>query len=803
MRDSHGESEKADVEAVHLEIRPSHTSGQTAVAVLGLLTLCAWVIWRFGGTDYFQSVTFAGQQESIVDTFASIDHPFHATRAASLLESLRAGELPRWVGNHQGGYPVEFYPLGVAWFEVVLWGTFLGTLPVLAVHKLAILLIFVLPALGFWIIARGDRLNPWLPVLATALHVSIPGLWTHGGYEELVRWGLVTNVAGAALALIASAALARAVIQGQAWWGMVAAIGTALAVYTNPRSVLAIIITAAAIAASAVFARRDDPTLSPPLIARRITLVGVASALLAAPVLLPLLRYRDLYFFVHYESYASLSEYWSNTLTSASPLVVILAVGGVMLAIGLPRFAIARAYAMALIAYALLTAALSANPGVIEQLEPPRLMPFQRLVMIYLAALAITQAIQSLVRFFRIGRPATATCVGVGTVAVLVLILMWGSVWTPPRDFRTFDPDTTADGTFVQAPGATPESEFLAFQNAVHVADDARPEGTAILVIGDREYRDRRWWHEQLWGPSMSDAPFFYDDWLWYWHTDHEGPYNYLQGHSYRDPSETFEPRYLQAHGIGAVMVTDMPVPPGAVNLRLAAQRSPHLNPSGTRGKWDVYTVADPITIISSENAGVANLVIENHRLSAEFSDVSGEIDIRRNWFPRWEAFADGEPVNIERTDNGYMRLTVPPGTATVELRYATTTLDWTARLFVVLGLVLTALLKSFWNGREGERSGDQGSSGRWRRGGVRRTFEEPLAGGGYGPAQSSAGEGNRLQEATSACTGEQCFHEGLRNVQHRPNLAGLPSRAEPRFDLTNMFQEQAESFVQGGGTWR
>jgi hypothetical protein len=634
-----------------------------------------------------------------VDTFASVDHPFHATRAATLLQSLREGDLLRWVGDHQGGYPVEFYPLGVAWFDVALWALALGSVPIIAIHKLAILLIFVLPAVGFWIMARGDQLNPWLPVLATALHVSIPGLWTHGGYEELVRWGLVTNVAGATLALIASAALARAVIHGLILWGGISIVATAMAVYTNPRSVLAIVIAAVAIAASAMISGRDDPALSAKLVVRRIALVTAASMLLTAPVLVPLVRYRDLYFFVHYESYVSLSEYWSNTLASVSPPVVIIAMGGGGLAIGVRRFPIARAFALALLGYVLLTAALSANEGVIEQLEPPRLMPFQRLLTIYLAAFAMTQAIEAVVRLFRIGRPA-ATGAGVTTIAGGVLILMWGSVWTPPKEYVTVEPATTADGAFVPESGAQPESEFLAFQGAIRAADRVRPEGTAILVIGNREDR-LLWWHEQLWGPLVADAPFFYDDWLWYWHTDHEGPYSYLQGHYYPDPAQTFEPAYLQAHGIGAVVVTNMDVPGGAMDPREAAEGDPDLDRAETVGNWDVYTVVDPVTIISSIADSPASVVIEDQHLSAEFANVSGEIDIRRNWFPRWQAFADGEPVDVVRTDDGYMRISVPTGTEKVDLRYGTTAVDWMARLAAAVGLALTGALRFLWSGRQ------------------------------------------------------------------------------------------------------
>ncbi len=713
MRDVLQESEKPATASTQPHSGFTRISRQTAVAAFVLLALCAWVIWHFGGVDLFKTVSYDGRRESIVDTFASIDHPFHATRAATLLDSLRQGEPLRWVANHQGGYPAEFYPLGVAWFEAVLWGVFLGTLPILAIHKLVVLLIFVLPALGFWIMARGDRLNPWLPVLATAIHVSIPGLWTHGGYEELVQWGLVTNVAGAVLALIASAALARAVIHGQARSSVAATVAIAASVYTNPRSALAIAIAAGAIAVSAMLFRGSGPSQSPFLVARRIALVGGASMLIAAPVLVPLIRYRDLYFFVHYESYASLREYWANTVTSVSLPVVLMGGGGVALATGMRRFPIARAFALALIGYVVLTAALSANTGVIEQLEPPRLMPFQRLVMIYLAAFAVTQAIQALVRFFRIGRPVLATSMSTGAITVVLLVLMWGSAWTPPREYQAREPDTTADGTFVRAPGATPESEFMAFQTAVQVADGSLPEGTAILVIGDREFQERRWWHEQLWGPSESDVPFFYDDWLWYWHTDHEGPYNYLQGHSYRDPGETLTPRYLGAHGIGAVVVTNMSVPAGATDPRFAAERSPLLEQMGAEGRWDIYAVIDPVPIISSVDAAATDLIIENQRLLARFEGVSGTIDVRRNWFPRWEAFADGERVNVARTDNGYMRVVVPPETATLELRYATTAIDWAARLAVVLGVLLAMSLRYLWSGRPSARFSVRKNSGR------------------------------------------------------------------------------------------
>ena len=46
-------------------------------------------------------------------------------------------------------------------------------------------------------------MHPSVAVLAAAVHFSVPGHWLNGGYEELVGWGLVTNVAGASLAFLA------------------------------------------------------------------------------------------------------------------------------------------------------------------------------------------------------------------------------------------------------------------------------------------------------------------------------------------------------------------------------------------------------------------------------------------------------------------------------------------------------------------------------------------------------------------------------------------------------------------------
>src|SRR5680860_1396243 len=73
-----------------------------------VLLLAIWVVWKFGGFDLMVTIEADGRRLTIANTFATVDHPFHATRGDTLLRSLQDGQLLRWIGHHQGGYPVEF-----------------------------------------------------------------------------------------------------------------------------------------------------------------------------------------------------------------------------------------------------------------------------------------------------------------------------------------------------------------------------------------------------------------------------------------------------------------------------------------------------------------------------------------------------------------------------------------------------------------------------------------------------------------------------------------------------------------------
>ncbi len=158
----------------------------------------------------------------------------------SLWRELASGNVLRWIGQHQGGYPVEFYPLGEAWLEVAVRALSLGTLPAEGAHTLAIIGLFLAPGVAFAALAREDGWSPAVGLTAFVLHISLPGGWYDGGYTELVQWGLVTNVAGAVAALCMLPAIVRFLRTGAGWAGAAAAALAALAIYCNPRSLLAL-----------------------------------------------------------------------------------------------------------------------------------------------------------------------------------------------------------------------------------------------------------------------------------------------------------------------------------------------------------------------------------------------------------------------------------------------------------------------------------------------------------------------------------------------------------------------------------
>jgi len=647
-----------------------------AVAFLGL---AVWVGSRLEVFSVWQTVQLPdGSTVRLPDTYGTVDHPFHIVRAETLRRTLLDGGLLRWIGHYQGGYPVEFYPLGAAGFEVGLWAVLLGSLPVGAVHKLAVWLIFLLPGLAYLLMARRDRLSPGVALVALAGQVAVRGWWWSGGSMELIEWGLVTNVAGATAALLTLPLLTSYVQTGRGRDGAGAAALAAFAVYANPRSSIAL--AAVAIGAGAAALARSGVPRDVRRTAVRLGAVAGIAALVAAPELFSLLRFDALYYFVRYERYENLGAYGRSSIQAVSGPFFIVALAGLALAFAVPHRVQSRAAAFALVAYvgATAVAAGASDGGFAGQLEATRLMPFQRFLMLYLAAFAVGEAVALLRRAAR--GEAWLPDVALGVVAALILVAYV---------IRPLSVIPEGDRGLV-TPASAATTAVADLRESVQLADEEALPGSAILVLGS-PLDSPLTWHTQLWAPLWSDRPLFYDDWLWYWQAEHAGPYDPFVEHAYdaERMAETLDPDFLTRHGIGAVVIAETPRTQLAA---IAAESAPNLTPIRD-GIFDVYLVRDARTIVSVGDRNAREVEVGNGELRATVESAGGVATIRLNWFPRWRASVNGEPVPIAHRPDGYMDVAVPAGTADIRLTYVVDAWDWLARACCVLGAALIVWL--------------------------------------------------------------------------------------------------------------
>jgi len=230
---------------------------------------------------------------------------------------------------------------------------------------------------------------------------------------------------------------------------------------------------------------------------------------------------------------------------------------------------------------------------------------------------------------------------------------------------------------------STASPDLVELEQAVTAADAAAAPGTALLVLGTRNVPNA--WHDQLWAPLWSDRPFFYDDWLWYWQTEHVGDYNPEVEHAYPSDASALDRGYLDEHGIGAVVVTG--------DARERASQESYLTRVSS-GAWDVYRVTDLTPVITFGGNAPEVIDVGNQTITASGSAGGDEIFVRRNWFPRWTALVNGEPVEIRHRDDGYMTIAMPEsGVAIVKLQYGLDWVDWLARACSVVGLLLLVAL--------------------------------------------------------------------------------------------------------------
>lgn len=643
--------------------------------------LAAWVTVRLGAFDLWDRVELGdGRTVRMVQTFGGVDHPFHVARAETLLRALGDGHPLRWVGQHQGGYPVEFYPLGVAWLEVGVWALLLGALPVAAVHKLVVIGIFLLPGLAYALLARRDGWPLGVGLVAFAVHVAVPGGSYGGGYHELVGWGLVTNVA-ASVALLFVLLWLTGYLAGGAWPAAAgASLSAAFALSSNPRSAIALGVIGVAAVLALVAAEGGDRIPLRTLVARLLLVAG-GVGLLTAPELFSLLRYQDLYYFARYESYEDLGAYLHAARVATTLPWLLLGVAGVAVGLLVPSRPLTRAAAIALVLYATLTIALSGGGGgPIEQLETVRLMPFQRLLTVYLAAVALAQAVRWLPPGRRWGGVRDLAFLGAAVWVVVALVLR------PPADAQ-------ADEIGLFPVEGSAVASLASLEAAVAAADAAAAPGTALYVVGSTP----PYWHEQLWAPLTTERPLRYDNWLWNWHTRLGAPgYDYRNGNAFSRQTvpQTFDAAFLAEHGIGGVVVT-------GANAKRAAAESRTLVPL-VSGAFDAYRVAQPTGVVSYDGGTIASADLGDGRIVATGSGPGGKVRIRENWFPRWGATVNGEQAAISRTDDGYMAVNVPPGDARIVMEYGVDGVDWLARVLSAAGLVALArlLLPQWWRRR-------------------------------------------------------------------------------------------------------
>jgi hypothetical protein len=619
----------------------------TLLSLAAMATLIVWAWQRLNFFAFSRTVaTPDGTVTRLPNALATVDHPFHAARFHVFLDTLEHSGLPRWVFSHQGGYPAEFYPFGSSVVDLFVWAISLGQMSVPMVHTWAVALVFAAPAIGFWAVARLAGLAPWIGPVALAVHVCVRGWWWSGGSRELVEWGLITNVLAAALVFLALAAIGARLAGGSRRWLLAAALLLAWAEYTNPRSLIAILAVAAG--AGVVWA------IEAPVRARigRLDLLPAVICLgLCAPLLIPLFRYRDQYYFVHYSGYADLGEWIDSSIQAISGPGFAFAIAGLVIALIAEVSVVERLVAWSLVAYAGTTSYLVVVdwPGALtEQLETTRLMPFQRLLMIALAAIAVGR-----VSSWLAPRWSWAAC---AAVAVLIPVLY---VLSPPGFIPKSDQGLVRAGTMA-------DPAIADLRSAVRAADAEAPDNTAILILGSTVS-----WHDQFWSVIWSDRLFYYDDWLWYWQREHVGDYDPKTEHAYPDDASTIDPEYLAAHGIGAVIVTGQ--------AQAAAASAPFLDHVRT-GSYDVYPVRDPSSLATLDGANL-DTTRSHDDITVTGIAAGGTVTIRENWFPRWRASVDGTEIPVVHRADGYMDITVPVGSERMVVTYSETGLDWIARL--------------------------------------------------------------------------------------------------------------------------
>ena len=203
------------------------------------------------------------------------------------------------------------------------------------------------------------------------------------------------------------------------------------------------------------------------------------AALLAAPELMALARFRDLYTFVQYSGYTGLAEYAITAANGVTWPVLGLGLAGLVIGLLVRRRPATTSAAAALIFYLALTATLVIFPAAANlapQLEPTRLMPLQRFLTIYLAAVAFWFILSWVVSRIAPTRQWLAPVIATGAAAVILVIQTRPLGGLPPDPASPVVPPVSL---YSVAMSARPEQADL--EQAIRAADEAAAPGTALL----------------------------------------------------------------------------------------------------------------------------------------------------------------------------------------------------------------------------------------------------------------------------------------------------------------------------------
>ncbi len=716
---------------------------------LALLALLLWTANQLQAFDWYTdhpAVDENGGIGGLPNTYTAVDHPAHLARERATADALRRGWLPRWISATQGGFPVEFYPVGGSTIVALLHLLSAGLIPLEVAHKLVIIGVFLLPPLAYWLIARREHLPLSVALLAAVLHLFVRGSWFGGGSRELIEYGLWPNVFAAYLTLFVLLWGADWLRRGDRRGLLLATAAATLAVYTNPRSIVAVAASCLAIGLVAlservriadcglriaelrsrrragVFHRAPTARLqSAILLAGRSALFTLLVGLLSAALLLPLRAHQDLYHFTFYLWFDSARDVWRQ-VNETTPIkgVVGLATLGIAVAL-LRRGFYARALAVQLLLSYLLITLVGwqwRESPLFAQLEGPRLLTTLRPALIFLAAFGIHELLRAIVRLvlgdllalLRLRRAATwATTAASLLVGVTLLVgahyfLVWdrGPLDRERRGLPVLE--TTDQPTFTAI-----EESARRFEAAAGPADKPlimgnppfRPAGS---MAGEFIPNPEQPQHASFWIPALTGRDAFHNDYLWFWRTT-----DYADKELLQDEFWALERPFLTQHGLTMVLVDVW-----HRDLIDHANSRPHLRRlyEGRPGGYSVYLVEpeDPGRglhngwVTFSDGAVTALDVRPEHLTARGQTARPGTARIIINDYPRWRATVNGVATPIARTPDGYMAVPVPAGEVTVTLDYATEPVGWLARGLVTLGALLLFILtfRPLWPRRLG-----------------------------------------------------------------------------------------------------